>query len=365
MIAPVHLVPYYPYPQGVSFLSLEYLSAIALVIGITAACMVLAKKQKLWLTAWCYYVVTLIPVLGIVQVGDQSMADRYTYLPGLGPFFIIGLVIVWVWRTVNALNRPGLVVKVACGAAAIFMFVSLSYSTLKQISIWKNSVTLWSYVIEKEPEKVPFAYYNRGAAYQNLGQFDKALADYNTAISLDPSWEAYNNRGLFFDQIGQPDKAIADYTMSIMLNRSGAVAYNNRGITYERMGQLDKALADYNAAIQLNPYYHRAYLNRGAIFEKQVHYDRAIMDYNATVAIIPNDIDAYNDRGIVYSLFGLYDRALEDFNTALSLNHDFAEAYFNRGRLYSKAGRTELARADYQKACDLRYEKGCNALHER
>ena len=362
MIATVHLVPYYPYPESISFLSLEYLSAIALVIGITAACMVTAKKQKLWLTAWGYYVVTLIPVLGIVQVGGQSMADRYTYLPSLGPFFIIGLAVAWAWRKVNALQRPGLV-RVVCGVAAIFVFAALSYATLVQISIWKNSVTLGSYVIEKEPGRVPFAYYNRGAAYQNLGQLDKALADYNTAIALDPSSsEAYNNRGLFFDQIGQPEKAVADYTMSIILNRSSFVAYNNRGIAYGHMGQLDKALTDYNAAIQLNPYYHSAYLNRGAIFEKQGQYDRAIMDYNAIIAINPNDIDAYNDRGIIYSLFGQYDRALEDFNTALSLNHDFAEAYFNRGKLYSKAGRSELVRADYQKACDLGYQKGCNAL---
>src|SRR5208337_114159 len=101
MLWPVDLVPYYPYPGNVSILSFEYLSAIALVIGITAVCIILAKKQKLWLTVWGIYVVTLLPVLGIVQVGNQSMADRYMYLPSLGPFLIMGLIAAWIWAKVN------------------------------------------------------------------------------------------------------------------------------------------------------------------------------------------------------------------------------------------------------------------------
>jgi hypothetical protein len=95
MLWPLNLVPYYPYPKDASPLSLEYFSAIVLVIGITAACMVMAKKQKLWLSVWGYYVVTLVPVLGIVQVGGQAMADRFTYLPSLSPF------LSWVYRGVG------------------------------------------------------------------------------------------------------------------------------------------------------------------------------------------------------------------------------------------------------------------------
>ena len=280
MIAPVHLVPYYPYPQGVSFLSLEYLSAIALVIGITAACVVPAKKQKLWLTAWGYYAVTLIPVLGIVQVGGQSMADRYAYLPSLGPFFIIGLAVAWVWGTVNALQRPGLVVKAACGAAAVFAFVSLSYATLEQISIWKNSVTLWSYVIEKEPDRVPMAYAYRGVAFEREGRFDKAIEDYERAIALNPFYyTAYNNMGVLLGKMSLSARAIEYFNKAIALSPDYIDAYYNRGITYALIDQLGRALEDFNKAILLNPDDATAYVERGNLHLRMGNRDLAIADF--------------------------------------------------------------------------------------
>ena len=96
MLLPLRLIPYYPYPKEVSLLSVSTLLAIGLVIVITATCVVLLKKQKLWLSAWVFYVVTLVPVIGIIQVGNQAMADRYTYLPSLGPFLIAGLCAAWI-----------------------------------------------------------------------------------------------------------------------------------------------------------------------------------------------------------------------------------------------------------------------------
>jgi lipoprotein NlpI len=366
MLLPLDLVPFYPYPEDVSLLSWKYLLFLILVIAVTVACIRAAKKRRLLLAAWSYYVVTLIPVLGIVQVGTQSMADRYTYLPSLGPFLLLGVMAAGVWGTVAILKRPGRHMKVACVAAAFFVFASLSYLTIKQIAVWENSVSLWSSVIEKEPKSVPLAYMNRGVAYQVLGKFEEALADFNAAILLNPSdAEAYSSRGSLFKQIGRPDAALEDYTISIMLNSFNAHVYNNRANVYGQIGQFDNELADYDRAIALDPSYAAAYNNRGMVFVKTGRFNRAIEDFNRFIALDPDNAEAYSNRGIAYALTGQYDAALKDFNTALALSQDFAEAYFNRGRLYSKEGRTELARADYQKACDLHYEKGCIALRER
>jgi protein O-mannosyl-transferase len=96
IMLPLHLSPFYPYPLDVTFFSMDYLLPFFLVIGITILCLGLSRKQKMYLSAWSFYVVTLVPVLGIVQVGRQSMADRYTYLPSLGPFLVIGLGVAWV-----------------------------------------------------------------------------------------------------------------------------------------------------------------------------------------------------------------------------------------------------------------------------
>jgi hypothetical protein len=173
MALPLNLVPFYPYPRDVSFVSLGYLSAVLLVIGLTAGCVVLIKKQKLWLAAWGYYVVTLLPVLGIIQVGGQSMADRYTYLPSLGPFIIIGVLAAWILGHVSPLKIWGLRIKVFSAVAAIILLVLMSYKTFMQIGIWENSIVFWNYVIEKDPNSFSEAYDNRGRAFEKIGLIDR------------------------------------------------------------------------------------------------------------------------------------------------------------------------------------------------
>jgi hypothetical protein len=123
------------------------------------------EKQRVWLSAWCYYVITLVPVLGIFQVGSQAMADRYTYLPSLGPFLIVGLAVAWGANKVNSLIKGKVIVRFFSAMVAILVFLSLTYLTFKQIGIWKNSIDLWTYVIEKEPEHA-MAYNNRGEAFE-------------------------------------------------------------------------------------------------------------------------------------------------------------------------------------------------------
>jgi hypothetical protein len=111
VIFPFHLVPFYPYPEKLSPDLAQYLLVFIPLIAITIICVALARKQKLWLSVWVYYVITLLPVLGIVQVGRQAMADRYMYLPSLGPFLMLGLLSAWVSVKVNALVRWRPVVK--------------------------------------------------------------------------------------------------------------------------------------------------------------------------------------------------------------------------------------------------------------
>jgi hypothetical protein len=118
MVFPHGLIPFYSYPlpSEISLYRFKYQLSIAVLIGITAACMTLMKKNKLWLSSWAYYIVTLLPVLGIVQVGGQSMADRYTYLPSLGPFLITGLGAAWISGKANILKKRTQVIKFSAQA---------------------------------------------------------------------------------------------------------------------------------------------------------------------------------------------------------------------------------------------------------
>ena len=252
MMVPLNLIPFYPYPSDVSLLSLEYLSAVALVLGITTTCIVVVKGHELLLSVWGYYVVTLMPVLGIVQVGNQFMADRYAYLPSLGPFLLMGLAVAWLFEKVNALKRWSRPATFVCGAAVIGILVSLSYLTVKQIGVWKNSIDLWTYVIKREPVRAPLAYYNRGVSYVKKGQVDRALYDFKKTIMLDPSdYQAYYNLGVLYGSTGLFDMAIECFSMAIVKHQNYDMAYLYRGTYYARTGRVEQARADYQKACDL------------------------------------------------------------------------------------------------------------------
>jgi protein O-mannosyl-transferase len=326
MIAPFNLLPFYPYPENVSILSIEYFSAIVLISGITAVCIFYAKKQKAWLSLWAYYVITLLPVLGLVQVGIYSMADRFTYLPSLGPFLFLGLIAAWVWRKAALPGKQRQTAGLFAIAITITLFIFVSFLTLKQIAIWKSSIDFWNYVVEKEPRRVPTAYLNRGLAYGDRGEFDRAMEDFDMALTINPRYgEAHLNRGMAFVAKGQFDRALEDYNAAIAAKPGYIDAYNNRGSLFNRKGQFDLALEDLNVAITMNPAYFAAYVN----------------------------------RGIAYKEMGELDRAIVDYNKALSLSPDFVKIYVGRGDIYMKKGDIELAVKDYQKACDLGSEDGC------
>jgi hypothetical protein len=210
MIWPMKLVPFYPYPKDASLFTLEYLLPLILAAGITIACVLSVKKQKLWLSVWGYYVATLIPVLGIVQVGNQSMADRYTYLPSLGPFLIFGLVVAGAFRRIDVAARRGLIVRIISATVTLLVVVSLSYVTVKQTGVWKNSLDLWSYVIEQDAG-VYQAYNMRGMIYANRGQFDRALDDLDKGLVVEPdAVKLLINHAFVCIKVGQTERGLSD-----------------------------------------------------------------------------------------------------------------------------------------------------------
>jgi tetratricopeptide (TPR) repeat protein len=332
MAVPLNLVPFYPYPENASLLAGKYLLAIACVVLITVICSALAKKQKLWLSGWGYYVITLLPVIGIVQVGGQAMADRYTYLPSLGPFLITGCSVAWLFDSMNASQKRWIPAVRSIGVAAIVLASVLSaYLTFQQIGVWKNSLVILNYILDKEPRNSPHVYLYRGMALEKAGKLERALDDYNQAIALDPSYsEAYDNRGLLYQKKGQVNNAIEDFSKSILLDPSSGKAYFNLGVIHAETGLFDQAIEDFNHSLTRDPAF----------------------------------ADAYANRGIAYALSSRQGMALADFNKAIELNERSRDVYFNRGKLYYTIGQKDLALADFQKACDLGDTSGCDTLRD-
>jgi len=243
------------------------------------------------LSVWGYYGISLLPVIGIIQVGGQSMADRYAYLPSIGPFLLMGLFVAWGLIKMHTLQRLRLNIMVMTAATALFLLVSLSYLTFVQIAIWRNSIDLWNYVIEKDTEKDPLVYYSRGIALKKMGQRVKAGEDFDMAIVLDRSYyRAYNYRGILYGEDGSLDTAIEYFNKSITINPKYSKAYANRGFTYALKGQYDRALEDFKRAIELDQYFANAFFSRGNVYLRTGDEKLAILDFQRAC-------DLGNDNG--------------------------------------------------------------------
>lgn len=262
MILPAGLSPYYPHPYEIQIFSLEYLGSLAMFIAVSAFCLIKAKRQKAFIAVWFFYVVTLFPVVGIIQVGGQAAADRYAYLPSVGPFILTGLAIGHILD--RYVSRTGYI-----AAVWILMTFVLGALTVKQVAVWKDSGTLWTQDIRYYP--TPFAFISRAKFYHLDGRLKEAIRDYTTVLeNADPAVyaELYLRRGLARMTLGDHAGAISDFTAFLSTNPEDPRAYNNRGNAYKGLGDYSLAVKDYETAAMLDPGNKAIYFNLGQTYMK-------------------------------------------------------------------------------------------------
>jgi tetratricopeptide (TPR) repeat protein len=247
------------------------LGSVLLLVALTVLAIKGAKKRPYAVVGWLWYVGTLVPVIGIVQVGNQAMADRYTYIP------LIGLFIIVAWAAPDILkkwpHRKGALI-----ALSALCLLCLFLVTWRQVGYWRNSIALYDHALEvADPSSL--IYYNRGTAYNDLGNYPQAIADFNRAIEINPrSGDGYNNRGVAYGSLGKPAQAIADFTRAVEIDPRFEKAYNNRGLAYANLADYPLAIADFTRAVGIDPQYADAYYNRGAAYGRLGNRERAIDD---------------------------------------------------------------------------------------
>lgn len=286
-----------------------------------------------------FFMVNIVLLLQFIPVGSAIYSDRYVYVPSIAYSLLIGLLYKLVME-----NRPSLG-RVYIGALVLYVGL-LSVLTYDRIGVWKDSITLWTDVIEKD-ELAVVAYNNRGSVLKEVNRVKDAIADFTKAIGYKPDYKSsLYNRGTAYKDINMLPEALADFNKALLLDPNFVEAYHNRGLTYDLMGQSELAIKDFNKALTFDPNDVKVYVNRGVSYGKTNRMELAIADFNKALQIDPKNSDAYSDLGLAHSHKNMYEKAIEYYNKAIELKPKFTDAYFNRAIAYRNLKKMKEAIAD-------------------
>jgi len=320
IIVPVNLSPYYPYPPGSSGMininTLLYVVITGLIVVIVVRSL---KKSRLWAALFAYFIVTLLPVLGLVQTGGQAMADRYMYLPSLSLFILAGLctagLMMWSFRG-GVLRRSGVALII------VLVTAGLSCATIAQISVWKSGETLWDRVVALNPD-LPYAYNNRGIYYHEETRFEEAIQDFDKGIAIDPgNVMLYINRAYSKIKLDRFDDALQDISMAVSIAPDSWKVYYIRGKLFAASGKNEEAMKDYSRVIELNPSMADVYNNRANVLVRMGHFADAIKDYTKALELSgARNPDIFRNRATVYTMMGRTVEAQKDLEMVRRLKN--------------------------------------------
>ena len=247
-VYPVSLAIFYPHPSSIGE-SVPLWTVLASACAL-AALMVLAVGQwraRPWITVgWLWFLITLAPVIGLVQIGSQAMADRYTYVPHIGLFMLLA----WSIPPLFGTSRFR---KIAVAAVCGCLLIGLSAMTWVQVGYWRDGVRLYTHAIGVT-QKNWLAWNNLGMQYLNAGQFDTALASFREAARIKPNYaDAWYNAGVAEGRLGRSRQAIESYQVSLRLEPGNADGWTNLGVARQSIGDYGSAIEAYQNALQLRP----------------------------------------------------------------------------------------------------------------
>jgi tetratricopeptide (TPR) repeat protein len=282
MVWPVGLAVFYPLPGHLTWL-LMAATASAVVLVIISSFVWRAGRAHAYLpVGWLWFLGTLVPVIGLVQVGAAALADRYTYIPSIGVFIAVTFGICGL---ADRFQFP----KKAIATAAVLILAICLMLTENQLRYWHDSETLFAHALAVTKNN-HVAHVNLGVALEQKGKLNEALAEYRAAEQLAPElYHIHNNLGNLLDNLGHPKEALIEYRWAVLLNPGLPSLHNGAGMVLVELKRYDEALSQFKEAARLDPTYPWAHFEIGKLRLKQGRDAEAIDEFRAALRIDPNN----------------------------------------------------------------------------
>lgn len=307
---PHSLAVYYPFP---SFIPLwQVVGALLLLLALSVTALKTRKDHPYLAVGWLWFIITLLPVIGLIQVGDQAMADRYSYIPQ------IGLAVMAAWGFSDLIRSRPYRKPITIMLAGALVIASAAI-TWKQLGYWQNSISLYRHDLRVTAGNNKM-YYNLGLALQAEGDLDGAIQNFQDAIRINPF--------------------LAD-------------SHNNLGAALQVKGYLASAIQEYQTALRINPDYINAHVNLGAVLQIQGDLDGAIREYQQALLIAPSDVDAQYDLGVALQAKGDLNTAIQTYRDVLRKKPNHMKAYCNLGIVLAMQGDLDGAIVSFQEALKI------------
>ena len=330
MIYPVNLAMFYPY-KGYSLFAWQPIVSLVVLVGILSAVIYTVRRWSFLAVGWLWYLGTMVPVIGLVQVGDQAMADRYTYLPSIGIF----IMAAWGAAELTGKWRHQ---KIILKILAPLLLVAMLICTRLQVSYWQDSSTLFEHTLAVT-ENNYVIHYNLGKTLQGQGDIDGAIGHYRKALRIDPDFgQAHNNLGTALQAKGNLNEAIGHYREALYINPDSAQAHNNLALVLVSTGKIDEAIGNYRKALRINPDFAETHNNLGLALVSGGKINEAIGHYRQALRVNPNYTRAHYNLALALVSTGWIDEAIGHYREVLRVYPDFAEAHNNLGTALQAQG---------------------------
>jgi Flp pilus assembly protein TadD len=345
MIWPHPLTVLYPYP--VTLPVWKVAGSILLLVCISLVVLSTVRRRPYLAVGWFWYIGTLVPVVGLVQVGVQAMAERYTYVP------LIGIFIVIAWGVPEFVMRRRFGERVLGTVAAVVLSI-LMVTTWLQVRHWANSITLFEHALKVDADNC--AVRNSLAdVLKAQGRTDEAMSHYTEVLRQAPDYAiAHNNLAGLLAAQGKTDGAISHYTKALQIKPDFAAAHNNLGGLLGKQGKTAEAISHLTEAVRIKPHFAEAHCNLGGLLGKQGSIAEAISHLTEALRIKPHFAEAHSSLGNLLGKQGKTTEAISHLTEVLRIKPDHAEAHNDLGVALSRQGRLREAIPHFREALRIK-----------